>query len=77
MSDAIVNKCNHCKSRGIIKSEAYMSNKTKQTGTLTLLVVLAIATTLALVGLAKKMQDAHVKSIQQTIEQQFKTGGNK
>ena len=52
-----------------------MSNKNKQTGSMTLVVVLIIALTIALVGLAKKLQDAHVKSIQGIIEQQFQLKG--
>ena len=52
-----------------------MSNKNKQTGSLALIVVLTIALTIALVGLAKKLQDAQVKSIQGTIEQQFQEKG--
>jgi hypothetical protein len=52
-----------------------MSNKNKQTGSLTLVVVLTIAFTIALVGLAKKLQDAHVKSIKGIIEQQFQERG--
>ena len=48
-----------------------MSNKNKQDGYLTLLVVFAVALTIALVGLGKKLADAKVKSIEQTIEQQF------
>ena len=48
-----------------------MSNKTKQVGTITLTLVLTVALVLGLIGLAKKLQDAHIKSIQGTIEQQF------
>ena len=48
-----------------------MSNKTKQVGTVTLALVLTVALVLGLIGLAKKLQDAHIKSIQGTIEQQF------
>lgn len=49
-----------------------MSNKTKQNaGYLTLVAILGIALAIAIVGLSKKLADAKVKSIQQTIEQQF------
>lgn len=49
-----------------------MSNKTKQTKVVSLVLVLTVALVLGLVGLAKKLQNAHIKSIQGTIEQQFK-----
>lgn len=39
-----------------------------------LILVLVIAVTIAIVGLGKKLADAKVKSIQQTIEQQFNEG---
>lgn len=39
-----------------------------------LILVLVIAVTIAIVGLSKKLADAKVKSIQQTIEQQFNEG---
>lgn len=49
-----------------------MSNKTKQNaGYLTLVIVLGIALAIAIAGLGKKLADAKVKSIQQTIQQQF------
>ena len=52
-----------------------MNNKDKQTGNITLVVVLAIALTIALVGLGKKLADAKVRDIQKTIEQQFQEKG--
>lgn len=48
-----------------------MRNKDKQVGTIALALVLTVALVLGLIGLAKKLQDAHIKSIQGTIEQQF------
>lgn len=39
-----------------------------------LILVLVIVLTVAIVGLGKKLADAKVKSIQQTIEQQFNEG---
>lgn len=49
-----------------------MSNNSKQNaGYLTLVVVLGIALAIALGGLAKKMSDAKVKSIEQTVTQQL------
>lgn len=48
-----------------------MRNNNKQTGLLTLLLVLTVAAVLSLVVLAKKLQDAHIKSINKTISEQF------
>lgn len=48
-----------------------MRNKDKQVGTIALTLVLTVALVLGLIGLAKKLQDTHIKSIQGTIEQQF------
>ena len=48
-----------------------MRNKDKQVGTIILTLVLTVALVLGLIGLAKKLQDAHIKSIQGAIEQQF------
>ena len=49
-----------------------MSNKTKQNaGYLTLILVLTVALITGLLVVGKKLQDAQVKSIEQTIQQQF------
>lgn len=49
-----------------------MSNKTKQNaGYLTLIVVLTIALITGLVVVGKKLQDAQIKSIEQTVQQQM------
>jgi hypothetical protein len=48
-----------------------MGNKSKQTGATKLLLVLTVALIIGLLGLANKMQQAHIKSIKGVIEQQF------
>lgn len=51
-----------------------MSNNSKQNGLTFLIVVLTIALLVGIVTVGKKLQDAHVKSIEKTIAEQFKGG---